>query len=750
MTVSKIWVQNINKVKFLPSSYKQLRNLATTIKNTSKTQLKSINSSEWNKLEIKWGNGTMADWLKQLGKAFSKNTENFAWNTSGEWYRFKTNEVDNEFKRWANTEWEIDTNRWRVMLRNYNNNNDSFRYHPDLAWNLPAPFNCRTQNVFENLAILLWGGETSSKIFYLDPRKVGAFKSKEALEYLQKIAGDLEVEHEGLTTVNVTPPVPISTINGTYLLTSNLVSTRINLAYHLKIISQFEQEALRNRLVILESNRTYWKLIRDLDTRNWGIIQFINDNPPFSFANNGKNLVSDYQSWVRTKGRLEWALPINTNDGLFRNGFNGGHFRVVNQGVIHYLKEKFGDQKIRTHYAARKDSDKYRSLEWFLNEFWNDEGIYIRDDGNHYFDMSPTVGFWVHLSSGSGDLYNLRSLTKNQRGELKDRKIIIWDEIKGYRKLWKNVKADNLADICIPLHDFDDLVKKVKEADEEKTKMGKDKERLLTPNKQFASQEILGEWKNLVNHTGWYTTPVDGKRTQLGDLTVNDHLQGGQLSGTWNITNKGTTYQTVDAYEFVIATLLSNSNNLFRNNQSNYTQLGSNFLKKIVKQEDWESIEAEVDYRRFHRMKMEEFVDDDINRDIWVFLIDENRSAVLFDVNQLQNQQTQVIEKKQEESKKIVSQVAKPTEEVLKVEQKKTEASDLGYATTTLPMSEMEKKKLGEFLVEYTSLLDREVREYKSIMNNERFSEKKQICNEKIQDHEAKIEEMSPYIVKLK
>jgi len=76
---------------------------------------------------------------------------------------------------------------------------------------------------------------------------------------------------------------------------------------------------------------------------------------------------------------------------------------------------------------------------------------------------------------------------------------------------------------------------------------------------------------------------VGGSRTPLGNLTTSDRLQGGEVSGTWNITNKGTTYRTADAYEFIIAVLANNSNTWFRNSQGNYTPAGSSFLKKIVK-----------------------------------------------------------------------------------------------------------------------------------------------------------------------
>jgi len=78
------------------------------------------------------------------------------------------------------------------------------------------------------------------------------------LEYLQKIAGGLEVKYERLSLIDeeeiLTPPV--LTAKAPYTIT-NPVSTRINLAYHLKVMSRAERETLKGRLAILESDRDY-------------------------------------------------------------------------------------------------------------------------------------------------------------------------------------------------------------------------------------------------------------------------------------------------------------------------------------------------------------------------------------------------------------------------------------------------------------------------------------------------------------
>jgi len=78
------------------------------------------------------------------------------------------------------------------------------------------------------------------------------------LEYLQKIAGELEVKYEGLSLVDeeeiLTPPVLGA--KAPYVI-NNPVSTRVNLAYHLKVMSRAERETLKGRLAILESDQNY-------------------------------------------------------------------------------------------------------------------------------------------------------------------------------------------------------------------------------------------------------------------------------------------------------------------------------------------------------------------------------------------------------------------------------------------------------------------------------------------------------------
>lgn len=75
-------------------------------------------------------------------------------------------------------------------------------------------------------------------------------------------------------------------------------------------------------------------------------------------------------------------------------------------------------------------------------------------------------------------------------------------------------------------------------------------------------------------------------------------------------------------------------------------------------------------------------------------------------------------------------------------------------STLNLPrtsMSEMEKEKLVQlFLTVYMSLLEKEVKERKDIINYKNSSqEQKQLHSEKMQEYEAKIEKVKPYIIKI-
>lgn len=588
----------------------------------TQTELKNIDPANWSRIEVSWGDGTMTDWLKKLAAAI-RQTNNLVNDRRGNFavFDFPSNKPGvSEVRDYVRMDWELVPG---VKFPAQGSN-------PDIRFanlDLPAPFNYKTQNVHENVAHLVWGSPTGGKIFYGQKNKVGTFKSRQALEYLQKIAGELEVKYEGLSLVDeeeiLTPPVLGA--KAPYVI-NNPVSTRVNLAYHLKVMSRAERETLKGRLAILESDQNYWKQIKNIDPRHWGIIQFVNDKLPFSLDHGGQALMIDYRNWLSKQNRPDWELPSDNYGAFFRNGFsNSSYLRPLNEGVIHYLKEKYGEQEIRVFYARNPaNHNQSRCLEWFVDEFLNDEKAYM-NNVTPFNALSPTAGFWINLSSGSGDLINVRALPKSKREELKDRRVIIWDNVTDYRKLYKDIKTDNLAGIRIPLHGFDELVTKVKAADEEKTKMGRANERLLTADNRFASQALLDEWKQLVNRTGWFTTPVGGSRTPLGNLTTNDRLQGGEVSGTWNVTGKGNTYRTTDAYEFIIATLLNISNNWFRNNQGNYNPPGLDFLKKMVKPTDWENLQASVDYRRFHRLLMEEFVNDNMAQDIWAFLIDEDR-----------------------------------------------------------------------------------------------------------------------------
>jgi hypothetical protein len=55
------------------------------------------------------------------------------------------------------------------------------------------------------------------------------------------------------------------------------------------------------------------------------------------------------------------------------------------------------------------------------------------------------------------------------------------------------VISSNLDGFRVLLHSFDDLVAKIKEADEEKSRSGKNSERLLTAGRCFANQKLLDQ-----------------------------------------------------------------------------------------------------------------------------------------------------------------------------------------------------------------------------------------------------------------
>jgi len=152
--------------------------------------------------------------------------------------------------------------------------------------------------------------------------------------------------------------------------------------------------------------------------------------------------------------------------------------------VLHYLQEKFGEREVSIFYNGINGN---LPNEYFVDEFFNDDNLAAAI--NH---DSPNRT--VSLSSGSGQLLYLNELTKSQLQGLENRKIIIQDSITGYRKTLQNLASSSLVDFRIPLHSFDDLVTKIKETDEEKTRLGKDNERLLERvNKSFANQGLLDE-----------------------------------------------------------------------------------------------------------------------------------------------------------------------------------------------------------------------------------------------------------------
>jgi len=104
---------------------------------------------------------------------------------------------------------------------------------------------------------------------------------------------------------------------------------------------------------------------------------------------------------------------------LFKTGTNSSRFALVNEGVIHYLQEKYGQREINVFYGNGVGEASLSSRrEYFIDEFLNDENSYR--DGTSYAN-----DFWVHLASGSGQLLNLRLLTRQQRQELQNRRIII-------------------------------------------------------------------------------------------------------------------------------------------------------------------------------------------------------------------------------------------------------------------------------------------------------------------------------------
>jgi len=385
------------------------------------------------------------------------------------------------------------------------------------------------------------------------------------------------------------------------------VGQRINLAYYPKIISRNQREALKGRLAILENSRTYRKLIKNTDPRNWSNIQFLNDNSPFRVDDKGASLTNDYHQWTESyPSRWQWSSNF-----LFKTGTSSARFSMINEGVIHYLREKYGEREITVFYGnGVGETTNLPHREYFVDEFLNDENAYLNG-------TTPANDFWVHLSTGSGNLINLRLLNGEQRKALQDRRIIVWDGLNNHKKLWKNVKTDNLGRLQVVLPSFFVFAKQISEAS-----------KLLTVDNCFASQELLDEWKQLVNQD-LKITPIDiGQEVRLGDLTTNHRLQGGSI---WSIAGVSDNYQTQNALEVVVASLMANNNTIGSGSGTSHrfrNEKGYNFVKKVIKPSDWEKIEAEVDYRRFHRIQMEEFMDDDIENDFRVFLIDEDRAVV--------------------------------------------------------------------------------------------------------------------------
>jgi len=393
---------------------------------------------------------------------------------------------------------------------------------------------------------------------------------------------------------------------------------------HIKSLSSEVKNALKGKRVSLNENLLYRKLVKDINPQNWDAVQFYYNSvaphniSPFTLRaenpyGNTSGLISDYSQWVNAyPTRSKW----NTNQ-LFRTGGSGGTYYVcANQGVLYYLQEKFGEKEASIFYNATNNN---LPNEYLVDEFFNDNNLAAAIANN---SSNRTAS----LSVGSGQLLYVGDLTRKQRKELENREGIVWDQVRNHKKLWKHVISSNLDDLRIPLHSFDVLVTKARETDEEKTKLDKANERLLTADNRFANQAILDEFKTVVNLANCWFIPVNGsQRIPLENLTVNDQLQGGY---TYTIPEKASSgsYVSINAYESVIGYLFSN-NTQFKNNQGNYTPAGLDFLKKIIKSEDWEKIEARVDYRKDKKLSLKEFVNDDIDQDIRLFLIDENKTA---------------------------------------------------------------------------------------------------------------------------
>jgi hypothetical protein len=66
-------------------------------------------------------------------------------------------------------------------------------------------------------------------------------------------------------------------------------------------------------------------------------------------------------------------------------------------------------------------------------------------------------------------------------------------------------------------------------------------------------------------------------------------------------------------------------------------------------------------------------------------------------------------------------------------------------------ISEKEKASLKKFLEHYTDLMAAEIKEYQHIINSSHFSSKeKKECSEKVIEYQARIEEVRPYINKIR
>jgi len=171
-----------------------------------KVLLKNVPTNAWDRIEINWGKGNMISWLQQLAQAIEKAGKLIVpYQNKG--FDFVGSDERKELDKWQSVLRKMKVNK--LGLKQIAQSESSLSDYDEKTytlipnnWQLREPFNdYSTQSVYEDIAFMLWGGTDTSKIFYHKAGKVGTIKSKEALEYLQKIAGELEVEYQEVRNI---------------------------------------------------------------------------------------------------------------------------------------------------------------------------------------------------------------------------------------------------------------------------------------------------------------------------------------------------------------------------------------------------------------------------------------------------------------------------------------------------------------------------------------------------------------------